>query len=71
MMNMLKVIHRHVHRYRKSKIDCLSFVYVPATSAAHNSFPFCFFAAAIYSTNEENMCCYATILRCLWTCDRK
>jgi hypothetical protein len=37
------------------KIDCLSFVYVPATSAAHNSLLFCFFAAAIYSTNEENM----------------
>ncbi len=35
------------------KIDCLSFVYVPATSAAHNRL--LFFAAAVYSTNEENM----------------
>ncbi len=39
------------------KIDCLSFVYVPATSAAHNSLLFCFFAAAVYSTNEENTRC--------------
>jgi hypothetical protein len=39
------------------KIDCLSFVYVPATSAAHNRLLFCFyFAAAIYCTNEENTC---------------
>ncbi len=45
------------HRYQKPKIDCLSFVYVPATSAAHNSLLlFCFFAAAVYSTNEENTC---------------
>ncbi len=37
------------------KMDCLSFVYVPATSAAHNRLLFwVFFAAAIYSTNEEN-----------------
>jgi hypothetical protein len=40
------------------KIDCLRFVYVPATSAAHNSLLFCFFfAAAVYSTNEENTRC--------------
>jgi hypothetical protein len=46
------------HRYRKAKIDCLSFVYVPATSAAHNILLFIFFfAAAVYSTNEENMRC--------------
>jgi len=43
------------HRYRKAKIDCLSFVYVPATIAAHNRLLFFVFAAAIYSTNEENM----------------
>ncbi len=36
------------------KIDCLSFVYMPATSAAHNRLLFCFFAAAVFSTNEEN-----------------
>jgi len=38
------------------KIDCLSFVYVPATSAAHNRLLFCFFAVAVFSTNEENTC---------------
>jgi hypothetical protein len=32
-----------VHRYRSAKIDCLSFVYVPATSAAHNRLLFFFF----------------------------
>jgi hypothetical protein len=43
------------HRYRSAKIDCLSFVYVPATSAAQNMLLFFFFfAAAVYSTNEEN-----------------
>jgi hypothetical protein len=31
------------HRYRKAKIDCLSFVYVPATSATHNRLLFFFF----------------------------
>ncbi len=31
------------HRYRKAKIDCLRFVYVPATSAAHNRLLFFFF----------------------------
>ncbi len=31
------------HRYQKAKIDCLSFVYVPATSAAHNKLLFFFF----------------------------
>ncbi len=41
---------------KSPKIDCLSFVYVPATGAAHNRLLFCFFAAAIYSTNEENTC---------------
>ncbi len=50
-----KHLHGFKHRYRSAKIDCLSFVYVPATSAAHNRILFFFFsAAAIYSTNEEN-----------------
>jgi hypothetical protein len=38
----------------RPKIDCLSFVYVPATRAAHNRLLFFFFfAAAIYSTMKK------------------
>ncbi len=42
------------HRYLKAKRDCLSFVMLPATSAAHHSLLFSFFAAAVYSTISAN-----------------
>jgi hypothetical protein len=51
---------------KDAKIDCLSFVYVLATSEAHNRLLFFFFAVAVYSTNEENTRHQAVyILRCL------
>ncbi len=41
-MSHSKVCRYHID-IESPKIDCLSFVYVPATSAAHNSLLFCFF----------------------------
>jgi hypothetical protein len=40
------------HRYQSSKIDCLSFVKCPLL--AKLIIGFFFFAAAVYSANEEN-----------------
>jgi hypothetical protein len=39
-------------RYRKAKIDCLSFVMCPLLAQLIIGVFFSFFAAAIYSTNE-------------------
>ncbi len=50
---MLYAEHIDIER---CKNRLLKFCYVPATSAAHNTLLFYFFAAAVYSTNEENMC---------------
>ena len=42
------------HRYRKAKIDCLSFVMCPLLAQPIIAFFSSFFAAAVYSTNEAN-----------------
>ena len=42
------------HRYRKAKIDCLSFVMCPLLAQPIIAFFSSFFAVAIYSTNEAN-----------------
>ncbi len=59
-----------VHRYRKPKIDCLSFVYVPATSAAHNILLFCFFLLQPFTVliKKTRAVKQSTILRCCCFC---
>jgi hypothetical protein len=42
------------HRYRKAKIDCLSFVMCPLLAQPIIAFFSSFFDAAVYSTNEAN-----------------
>jgi hypothetical protein len=42
------------HRYRKAKIDCLSFVMCPLLAQPIIAIFSSFFAAAVYSTNEAN-----------------
>jgi len=42
------------HRYRKAKIDCLSFVMCPLLEQPIIAFFSSFFAVDIYSTNEAN-----------------
>ncbi len=50
------------------KIDCLSFVYVPATSAAHNRLLFCFFLLWPFTVlmKKTHAVKLSIILRCLW-----
>ncbi len=56
------------HRYRKAKIDCLSFVYVPATSAAHNRLLFFFFLLRLFTVLMKKTRAFkqSIFLRCLW-----
>jgi hypothetical protein len=43
-----------VHRYRKTKIDCLRFVMCQLLVPGFQGFFFSFFDAAVNSTNEAN-----------------
>jgi len=56
------------HRYRKAKIDCLSFVYVPTTSAAHNRLLFFFFLLRPFTVlmKKTRAVKQSIFLRCLW-----
>ena len=59
------------HRYQKAKIDCLSFVYVPATSAAHKliiGFFSSFYLLQPFTVLMKKTCAIkqSIFLRCLW-----
>ncbi len=57
------------HRYRKSKIDCLSLFMCPLLAQLKIGFFSSFSDAAVYSTNETNKACLKQsiiIFRCLW-----
>ncbi len=56
------------HIYRKAKIDRLSFVYVPATSAAHNRLLFFFFLLRPFTVlmKKTRAVKQSIFLRCLW-----
>jgi hypothetical protein len=47
----INIVIGSIHRYRSTKIDCLSFVMCPLLAELIIGF---FFAAVVYSTNEEN-----------------
>ncbi len=55
-------------RYRKAKIDCLSFVYVSASSAAHNRLLFFFFLLRPFTVlmKKTRPIKQSIFLRCLW-----
>ncbi len=56
-----------LHRYRKAKINCLSFVYVPATSATHNRLLFFFFLLRPFTVlmKKTHAVKQSIFLRCL------
>jgi len=56
------------HRYRKAKIDCLSFVVCPLLAQPIIAFFSAFFAVAVYSTKRQAVRAVkqSIILRCLW-----
>jgi len=54
VINCLSLAYPSTHRYRKAKIDCLSFVMCLLLAQPIIALFSSFFAAAVYSTNEAN-----------------